>query len=71
MYKGEEDTSMTFLWMILCCSSQSTLIPSFTQEGYHNNFQLQGYHHLLSKWFHIDDLFCDIEDHIHFIHIHS
>ena len=38
---------MTFLGMISCRFSQSTLSPSFTQEGYRYDFRLQEYHNLV------------------------
>ena len=48
-YNGLADSSMIFLRMISFWSSKQTLSPPITQEGYHYDFQLKGYHNLPSR----------------------
>ena len=48
---------MTFIRMISRRSSLPTLSPPFTREGYHYDFQFQGYHNILSRRSHINNLF--------------
>ena len=63
---------MTSLMKISCRLRQPTLSPSFTQEGYHYEFQIQGYHNLYYKMIDIMTLFDILKIiHISYIHIHD
>ena len=48
-WNDQEDRSMTFLSMISCHSIQPTLSQPLTQERYHYDFRLQGYHNLSTR----------------------
>ena len=59
---------MTFLRMISCFSSYSTISPPFTKKGNHYEFQIEGYHNLHFKRFHINDLLNYVQGHMSITH---
>ena len=60
---------MNFLRMISCSSSQTTLSPPCTQEGYRYDFQYQGYNNLPTRLnVPHEDLLCNVQGHMSITH---